>query len=311
MPENLFKQINHAVLDLQNAGLQGFERPLKSLARLLRDPSLEPAVTELTQGLDLDAFLEEGASNEGSMVGSATLAWPESDREILGLQYLLLQRFGEDPDALTQFGHTFFYSGSKIIASIHAATREVIIPFARDFEAFVMNRTATGTRGTKRTGSANKVFIVHGHDEGAREMVARYVERLGFEAIILHEQANRGRTIIEKVEGEADVGFAVVLLTPDDTGCVKGGTPAPRARQNVLLELGYFIGLLGRERVCALKRGDLEFPSDFVGTAWVAMDSGTGWKLELARELKAAGYNVDLNLALVWAQQGTGARPRH
>jgi hypothetical protein len=86
---------------------------------------------------------------------------------------------------------------------------------------------------------SRKVFVVHGHDEGARETVARFLERLGFEAIILHEQASRGRTVIEKVEAHGDVGFAVVLLTPDDEGCVKGGTAKPRARQNVLLELGY------------------------------------------------------------------------
>jgi hypothetical protein len=110
-----------------------------------------------------------------------------------------------------------------------------------------------------------KVFIVHGHDDGAREAVARFLERLGFEAIILHERANQGRTVIEKVEAHGDVGFAVVLLTPDDEGCVKGDTLVPRARQNVILELGYFIGRLGRKRVCALKRGDVEIPSDFGG----------------------------------------------
>jgi len=89
---------------------------------------------------------------------------------------------------------------------------------------------------------SQRIFIVHGHDDYARETVARFLEKIGFEAVILHEQANMGRTIIEKVEAESDVGFAVVLLTPDDEGAVKGGTPEPRARQNVILELGYFTG---------------------------------------------------------------------
>lgn len=97
---------------------------------------------------------------------------------------------------------------------------------------------------------SDRVFVVHGHDEGARESVARFLEKLGLEPIILHEQANRGRTVIEKIEGHRDVGFAVVLLTPDDQGCVEGGQLEPRARQNVLLELGYFLGYLGRDRVC-------------------------------------------------------------
>lgn len=141
------------------------------------------------------------------------------------------------------------------------------------------------------------MFIVHGHDDGARETVARFLERIGLEAIILHEQANQGRTVIEKVVAHSDVGFAVVLLTPDDEGgCVKGGMPEPRARQNVLLELGYFIGRLGgRDKVCALKRGSLEIPSDFAGVVWEAMDSNGGWKQSLARELEAAGHSVDWN----------------
>jgi predicted nucleotide-binding protein len=141
---------------------------------------------------------------------------------------------------------------------------------------------------------SRKVFIVHGHDEGAREMVARFLERLGFQSIILHEQANQGRTVMEKVEAHGDVSFAVVLLTPDDEGCAKGGTPEPRARQNVLLELGYFLGRLGRDKVCALKRGTVEIPSDFAGVVWESMDS-TGWKQALGRELEAVGHEIDWN----------------
>jgi predicted nucleotide-binding protein len=140
-----------------------------------------------------------------------------------------------------------------------------------------------------------KVFVVHGHDEGAREAVARFLHQIGFEEIILHEQASRSRTVIEKVEAHGDVGFAVVLLTPDDEGCVKGGTPQPRPRQNVLLELGYFVGRLGRERVCALKRGDLEIPSDWRGVVADPFDEAGAWKQTIAKELEAAGYEIDWN----------------
>ena len=141
----------------------------------------------------------------------------------------------------------------------------------------------------------SKVFVVHGHDEGAREAVARFLERLGIRPIILHEQANQGRTVIEKVEAHSGVGFAVILLTPDDMGCVKGGTPAPRARQNVLLELGYFIGRLGRKHVCALKRGEVEIPSDFAGVVAEPFDDGGGWRQKLATELEAAEFEIDWN----------------
>jgi predicted nucleotide-binding protein len=146
---------------------------------------------------------------------------------------------------------------------------------------------------------SRKVFVAHGHDEGAREKIARFLERLDFAPIILHEQASRGRTVIEKVEDHSDVGFAVVLLTPDDEGCKRGGTPQPRARQNVVLELGYFVGRLGRAHVCALKRGDdLEIPSDFEGVLYLPFDSSDGWKLGLGRELQAAGFQIDWDKAI-------------
>lgn len=141
---------------------------------------------------------------------------------------------------------------------------------------------------------SRRVFVVHGHDEGARETVARFLMQLAFEPIILHEQANRGGTVMEKIETYGDVGFAVVLLTPDDEGSVKGGKPEPRVRQNVLLELGYFLGRLSRDKVCALKRGTVEIPSDFAGVVWESMD-GNGWKQALSRELEAAGHVIDWN----------------
>jgi predicted nucleotide-binding protein len=142
---------------------------------------------------------------------------------------------------------------------------------------------------------ARKAFVVHGHDEGAREAVARFLERNGFKAVVLHEQANQGRTIIEKIEAHGDVGFAVVLLTPDDVGGVTGAELRPRARQNVVLELGYFIGRLGRNKVCALKRGDVEIPSDFGGVAYVTYDEQGAWKTALGQELKASGFPIDWN----------------
>lgn len=141
--------------------------------------------------------------------------------------------------------------------------------------------------------ASTKVFIVHGHSETARETVARFVQQMGFEPVILHQQHNGGRTIIEKIEHHGDVGFAVVLLTPDDVGGVSEAELAPRARQNVILELGYFIGRLGRNKVCALKSGELEIPSDYHGVVYQVLDAAGGWKLSLARELQGAGYEID------------------
>jgi predicted nucleotide-binding protein len=142
-----------------------------------------------------------------------------------------------------------------------------------------------------------RVFVVHGHDEEAKQSAARCLGKLELEAIILHEQPNQGRTIIEKFEDYADVGFAAVLLTPDDMGAARDDIDnlRPRARQNVIFELGFFIGKLGRERVCALHRGNVEIPSDFAGVLPVPMDPGGAWRFTLGREIKAAGLDVDLN----------------
>jgi len=87
----------------------------------------------------------------------------------------------------------------------------------------------------------SKVFVVHGHDGAPKAEVAKYIEKLGFEAIILHERPNKGRALITNFREEvAGVGFAVVLITPDDLGKAKeAGDLKPRARQNVVFELGF------------------------------------------------------------------------
>jgi predicted nucleotide-binding protein len=141
------------------------------------------------------------------------------------------------------------------------------------------------------------VFLVHGHDTEARDTVARFVERLGFTVVILDEQESRNRTIIKKFEDHANVAFAIVLLTPDDVGGSKG-TPnqlKPRARQNVIFELGFFIGKLGRHRVCAIIRDDVEILSDYAGVIYIELDSHGGWKTRLAREMKSAGLVFDFS----------------
>lgn len=293
MALDVFGEINNAVLDLQSSQLQSYGRPLKKLAQLLSHEDLKPYNTELTKGVDVDDFIKKSSETNTGMRGSGHLLWPEDSEGFLGLTLLLIQKFAEDPDFAINFGYEFYTSGRSLVSSIHSLTGQLIIPFIRDYKAYVQSKGSINTV-LKKTLS-RKVFIVHGHDDGARESVARFLERIGLEAIILHEQANQGRTVMEKVVAHGDVDFAVVLLTPDDEGCVKGGSPAPRPRQNVLLELGYFIGRLGREKVCALKRGELEIPSDFAGVVWEQMDSGGGWKQSLARELQAAGHTIDWN----------------
>lgn len=144
---------------------------------------------------------------------------------------------------------------------------------------------------------SRRVFVVHGHDDAALQGLARFLEKLGLEAIILKEQPDQGRTIIEKFEDSADdVGFAVVLLTPDDLAkSAKSDIPDPRARQNVIFELGFFAGKLGRGRVCLLRKGHVEIPSDLYGVIYTEMDSADGWQTKLVKELKAAKLDFDAN----------------
>jgi predicted nucleotide-binding protein len=144
---------------------------------------------------------------------------------------------------------------------------------------------------------SRQVFVVHGHDEGARESVARFLERIGCEPIILHERPNKGRTLITKFREEAaGVGFAVVLMTPDDHGATADeANTNPRTRQNVVVELGFFIGAFGPDRVAALVKGGIERPSDFDGVVYIDLDDADGWKQQLGRELSAAGFEIDWN----------------
>ena len=143
----------------------------------------------------------------------------------------------------------------------------------------------------------SKVFIVHGHDNAAKQAVARFVEKIGFEAIILHEQASSGKTIIEKIEANSNVGFAIVLYTPCDLGRSKEEEDQlkPRARQNVIFEHGYLIGKIGRKNVSALVKGDVETPNDISGVVYIKMDEADSWKYAVGKEMKACGYDVDLN----------------
>ena len=146
-----------------------------------------------------------------------------------------------------------------------------------------------------------KVFIVHGRDDELKETVARFLEKLDLEAIILSEKPSQGQTVMEKFETHSDVKAAIILLSPDDIGCLNEHYKATstnlkmRARQNTILELGYFVGKLGRKNVIPLKRGEIELPSDIHGIIYVSFDESEGWKLKLAKELKGAGLTVDMN----------------
>lgn len=145
---------------------------------------------------------------------------------------------------------------------------------------------------------SNKIFIVHGRDEGAKEATARFIEKLELQPVILSEQPNFCYTVMEKFEKHADESdFAIVLFTPDDIGGLQSEEEQKnRARQNVIFELGYFLGKFGRDKVCLLYKGDTELPSDIQGVTYISMDKAD-WKIGLCQSLKSVGFNVDANKA--------------
>jgi predicted nucleotide-binding protein len=291
------KQINNTIFDLQSADYNNYRKHIRKLSRLLHSAELDSITTALAAGIEIEPWIEAGTATGRHMAGTAKLDWPDDPERDLGYHIRLIDLFAEkENDYVISFALTFFHRGNNIDDNLHNMTRQMFVPFARDYIDYVKAKVGTAKVAVLATGTglpAKKVFVVHGHDEGPKYAVTRYLEKLGLDAIILHERASQGKTIIEKIEAHSDVGFAVVLLTPDDFGGARGEDAKDRARQNVILELGFFVGKLTRSRVCALKRGDIDVPSDFGGVVYVPFDDGGGWREALGRELEAAGFDID------------------
>jgi predicted nucleotide-binding protein len=148
-----------------------------------------------------------------------------------------------------------------------------------------------------------KIFVVHGRDDVARLEVVNFLKTVRLLPVVLREQPGSGRTIIEKFEDYSNVSYAVVIMTPDDVGGLQGEKSSrvklkSRARQNVILELGFFLGALGGDRVAVLSKQskeEIEVPSDYNGVQYHLMDPAGNWRFDLAREMEAVDIRVDLN----------------
>ena len=297
MTIDIFQSLKNCVFDLQRADVQNYQQPLKQLERLLKSDALQEINKRLTQHADFDDFITKSSESESSMAGSAVLQWPEELADILGLKLLLIEKMAADNNFAFNFCHTFFYD-RKIIESVRKFTSSLLAPFVRDYQQYVENEsdpTPVVLRPVSR-----KIFIVHGHDNDALQSVARFISRIGLEEIILSERPDGSRTVIEKFESESgDVSFAIVLMTPDDEGnAVASESTRLRARQNVLYELGYFAGKLGRGKVLVLKKGHIEIPSDLAGVLYTEIDENGGWKRKLLSELAYAKVPFDKEKAL-------------
>ena len=156
-----------------------------------------------------------------------------------------------------------------------------------------VNKDLYMSGGEKIEKSNNKIFIVHGRNEGVRDTVELLLRRVGLEPIILAEQANRGMTIMEKIESNSDVAFSVVLYTGCDEGKLREESDLhPRARQNVVFEHGYMVAKLGRDKVVALTESGVEQPGDLAGVVYISL-SEKDWKIRMLKELEAGGLQID------------------
>lgn len=146
---------------------------------------------------------------------------------------------------------------------------------------------------------SRRVFVVHGHDYHLRDTLADILKKLEFEPVVLEDQASRSLTVIEKLERDTEkVGFAMILYSPDDSVRLPEGSEQGRSRQNVVFEHGLLIGLLGRERTCAIVHGDVEVPSDIRGMIYEEVHDLEGEAVKIAKILKQAGYAIDASKLL-------------
>lgn len=252
----------------------------------LRGPLMQFQAVEATKDgtwrliAALNQLLDENRLAEDTLKTAFDAWWPRLQRDIKAI----LQE--QSATEIHRLGQTEARSDREVLEEI--LRRLSISP-------------SSPSPSESHSGEAKFVFLVHGRAQGIAEMIARFVEKLGPKVVILHEQANEGRTVIEKFEDHADVAFAIVLMTGDDRGGLNDEDVAkqqPRARQNVVFELGYFLAKLGRRLVVVVHEANVELPSDYSGVVYLPLDTAGAWRWGLAREIRAAGMQVDLNKAL-------------
>ncbi|WP_341225944.1 nucleotide-binding protein [uncultured Arcticibacterium sp.] len=232
---------------------------------------------------------EDWPNQGGSSFGNWSL--PSQFEEAKSLVYVLYRR-------VAKLGPVGYDLPVKMIYNSHGDINGIVYSFNEQFLEYfelvlqeIVNANPEVESNDVEKVEGDTVFIVHGHDNELKTEVQLLLTRAGVNNIVLHEQADRGRTIIDKLVGESESSnYAIALLSPDDL--VSDGTK--RARQNVILEIGYFIGRLGKERVRLLKRGEIEIPSDLQGVLYENYDTSGAWKMKICKELIAVGIHVDM-----------------
>lgn len=249
--------------------------------------------TDLTREQLLARYLEPYEQGKPIVINGKTIQCADIDRITIAQSDVIIESF------IPQIKHEDQQSSVAVIGGPSYAYRAIrrAKDVTDDFVGGPAGWKAGFMPNLNSIRPKNKVFIVHGHDQAAQSKIARFIERVGFQAIILHEQASSGRTVIEKIEHYSDVDYAVVLYTPDDVGNVKHKAKSLniRARQNVVFEHGFLIGKLGRGSVAAIVESDIELPNDISGVVYIKLDEASAWQLQLAKEMREAGYQIDMN----------------
>ncbi len=218
---------------------------------------------------------------------------PKNLQETKSLTYHLYKTIGENNDDGLELANEMF--GQEKFADNTREFNNTFIEYLGDVLKDIMNSNPELDKEEPQRSKGDFVFIIHGHDNELKRELQLLLKNAGVNNVVLHEQVDKGRTIIDKLIGETEkAGYAIALLTPDDIT----ETGLQRARQNVILEIGYFIGKLGKERIRMLTKGDIEIPSDLQGILYEKFDPSGAWKIKLLKEIQAVGIYVDLQNAI-------------
>lgn len=231
----------------------------------------------------------------GITLSSFGVPWrlPDSFEDTKSLCYSLYATAAQQNDDGTGISHTLF-SKSHMPDNIHQFNSQ-FMEYFRDALQDIVKAEKVDPSSDVENNNANKIFIIHGHDEAMKKDVQLLLSRAELDDVVLHERPDIGRTIIDKlIEESSPACYAIALLSPDDIT----GEGLYRARQNVILEIGYFLGKLGKSKVRLLKKGGIEIPTDLSGILYTHYDESGSWKIRLLKEMKEVGIEIDIEKSL-------------
>lgn len=280
--------ISQFIENIQNANMQTFSG---RVAHLFEHLKLEIKDNAIYDKYESDRVKWKDWP-EGSGMGNWTL--PKTYDDTKSLVYDLYKSIGERGDKAWNLVVDLFPAEGSIDIAISSFNVQFIQYFVDVLNEIINANPEIENISAERV-IGDTVFIVHGHDDALKAQIQLLLTRAKVNNIVLHEQPDKGRTIIDKlIEESSSSNYAIALLSPDD----KLEDGESRARQNVILEIGYFIGLLGKERVRMLKKGNVEIPSDLSGILYENYDEAGAWKIKICNELQAVGINVNTDLIL-------------